>query len=142
MGDWDDLLRLIKLHEGLRLNPYKDTVGKWTIGYGRNLSDRGITAQEAEYLLVQDLNDVMFWMNKLGAYAGLNKPRKAVLVDMCFNLGITKLLQFKDTLAAIKSGDYELAAKMMLQSRWAKQVGPRAVRLAKMMQTGEWPNDV
>ena len=59
-----------------------------------------------------------------------------MLADMCFNLGINRLLGFKNTLAAIKAGDYEAAADGMLASMWAKQVGKRAHRLIKMMREG------
>jgi lysozyme len=62
------------------------------------------------------------------------------MVDMLFNLGLPKLLKFKNTLAAIRQGDYERAARGMLNSKWARQVGRRAKELAEMMRTGEWPN--
>lgn len=125
------------LHEGLRLRPYKDTVGKTTIGVGRNLDDRGITEQEAYYLLENDigqcisqLNNNLFW------FKDLDEVRARVLVDMCFNLGIGRLLKFRRTLASIEAGNYQTAAGEMLQSAWATQVGQRAKRLSRMMRTG------
>lgn len=67
-------------------------------------------------------------------YAGLNDTRKAVLVNMCFNLGISGLLGFKNTLAFIGAGDFERAANNMLASKWAKQVGLRAIELSEQMR--------
>jgi len=71
----------------------------------------------------------------------LSPVRQAVLIDMCFNLGIRGLLGFKNTLASVAVGKYEQASRQMLESKWATQVKTRAVRLAKMMATDEWPKD-
>ena len=136
-------VRLIQRHEGLRLLPYRDTVGKWTIGYGRNLSDRGITRAEAECLLRNDLRDVTAGLDRvLPWWRGLDMVRRAVLVDMGFNLGVAGLARFTNTLAAVRAGEWEAAAAGMMRSKWARQVGARAVRLATMMRTGEWPVEV
>jgi len=125
--------------EGLRLRPYIDTVGKWTIGVGRNLSDRGITAQEARILLEHDIEiceqELEF---RLPWAPAMDPERWFVLVNMCFNLGITRLLGFKKALAAMQLEAWELAAKEMLDSKWASQVGDRAKRLAKQIVTAEW----
>ena len=69
----------------------------------------------------------------------LSETRQAVLLDMCFNLGITRFLQFKMMLTALEMEEYEEAAKEMLDSKWAKQVGKRSVRLAEMMHGNRWP---
>jgi len=68
--------------------------------------------------------------------------RQRVLLDMAFNLGISGLLKFKRTLKAIRAKQYEKAAEMMLDSRWATQVGQRAKRLSKMMATGHIPPEL
>ena len=68
----------------------------------------------------------------------LGDVRQAVVVDMSFNLGLTRFSQFTQTLKAISAGNYAAASSYMLDSKWARQVGPRAQRLAKMMRTGEW----
>jgi lysozyme len=124
-------------HEGLRLRPYIDTVGKTTIGVGRNLDDRGISESEALFLLD---NDIDMSIDELRArfewFDELSEVRQRVLVDMTVNLGMPKLLGFKRTLAAIKRGDYVAAAAGMMASRWATQVGRRAHRLAAMMREG------
>jgi len=126
-------------HEGLRLKPYRCTAGKLTIGIGRNLDDCGITQSEAYIMLI---NDIMNCEKQLQAkipdiYNGLDEVRKSVLLNMCFNLGISGLLGFKNTLAFIKARDWERAANNMLVSRWAKQVGRRAIELSELMRKGK-----
>ena len=124
--------------EGLRLKPYRDTVGKLTIGVGRNLDDVGITKDEAMHLLECDIRRVKDDLDHaLSWWRGLDDVRQRVLVNMAFNLGITRLLGFKNTLAAIRAGNYVDAAKGMLDSKWAAQVGERATRLAAMMVEGD-----
>ena len=126
-------------HEGLRLKPYRCTAGKLTIGIGRNLDDCGISQAEAYVMLI---NDIMNCEKQLQAkipdiYNGLDEVRKSVLLNMCFNLGISGLLGFKNTLEFIKVGDWERAANNMLVSRWAKQVGRRAIELSELMRKGK-----
>ena len=126
-------------HEGLRLKPYRCTAGKLTIGIGRNLDDCGITQSEAYVMLI---NDIMNCEKQLQSkipdiYNGLDEVRKSVLLNMCFNLGINGLLGFKNTLAFVKAGDWERAANNMLVSRWAKQVGRRAIELSELMRKGK-----
>ena len=126
-------------HEGLRLKPYRCTAGKLTIGIGRNLDDCGISQSEAYVMLI---NDIMNCEKQLQAkipdiYNGLDEVRKSVLLNMCFNLGISGLLGFKNTLAFIKARDWERAANNMLVSRWAKQVGRRAIELSELMRKGK-----
>jgi lysozyme len=124
--------------EGLRLKPYRDTVGKLTIGVGRNLDDVGITKDEAMHLLECDIRRVKDDLDHaLSWWRGLDDVRQRVLVNMAFNLGITRLMGFKNTLAAMRAGNYVDAAKGMLDSKWAKQVGERATRLAAMMVEGD-----
>jgi lysozyme len=128
---------LIKKHEGLSLKPYKCSAGKTTIGFGRNLDDAGITEEEAEILLENDTiraraDAAQFVSN----FETLAYMRQCVLVDMAFNLGLTRLSQFKVLKAALERGDYSCAADSMLASKWAAQVGSRAVELANIMRTG------
>ena len=126
-------------HEGLRLKPYRCTAGKLTIGIGRNLDANGISQTEA-YVLME--NDVQNCEKQLldeipEIYNALDEVRKSVLLNMCFNLGISGLLCFNNTLAFIGSGDWERAANGMLASKWAKQVGRRAIELSELMRKGK-----
>ena len=135
----DALLEQLVEHEGLRLKPYRCTAGKLTIGVGRNLDDRGISKDEALYLL---RNDIKKCINDAEAvigsqvWEGLSEARKRVLVDMRFNLGAGGIRTFKNTLQAIREGRYGDASKGMLSSKWAGQVGRRATTLARMMLEG------
>lgn len=134
-----EYLASLKLHEGLRLKPYRDTVGKLTIGYGRNLDDRGITREEADTLLLNDAYDAWEEAERLvRAWPALDEVRRAVLAEMVFNLGAARLLGFRLMLAAVNDGRYTDAANEMRSSLWATQVGQRAETLAKRMATGSW----
>ncbi len=126
-------------HEGLRLKPYRCTAGKLTIGIGRNLDDRGISQKEAYAMLERDIVECeQMIMGEIPAtFTALNEVRQSVLLNMCFNLGIKGLLEFKNTLAFISAGDWERAANGMLASKWAKQVGMRAIELSELMRKGQ-----
>lgn len=122
-------------HEGLRLKPYRDTVGKLTIGVGRNLDDVGITEDEAGQLLDNDVTRAYHELVRaVPSFGSLDEDRQHVLLDMAFNLGVPRLLEFKKMLAAVESRDFDQAAAEMLDSRWARQVGRRAETLAAMMR--------
>lgn len=128
----------IKRHEGLKLHPYKCTAGKTTIGYGRNLDDKGITASEAEEMLLTDMCEVEERLFAEGMFSDLNDARKAVLINMGYQLGVSGLFKFKKMIAAVDRKEYELAAKEMLASRWAMQTPRRAKELSEQMLTGEF----
>ncbi len=131
------LRRDVMAAEGLRLKPYRCTAGKLSVGYGRNLEDVGISKLEAEVLLDHDLASAEMECRKAFPwFATLTDTRQRVLVDMCFNMGLPKLLEFKRMLSALAEHDYDGAAVQMLASRWAAQVGNRAVRLARVMRDG------
>lgn len=125
--------------EGLRLKPYRCTSGYLTIGIGRNLDAKGITKEEALELLDNDI--VAFTTeltNKAPWTKDLHGPRFAALVNLSFNMGVDGLLEFKKMLAAVRAEDWQIAAAELLDSKYAKQVGQRANRLAKQLETGKW----
>lgn len=126
----------LERHEGLRLKPYRDTVGKLTIGYGRNLDDVGISPEEAELMLDNDISEAEKHLKTVDEYNDLDAVRQAVMVNMCFNLGFYGLMGFRKTWLAIARKDYAEAARQMLDSRWARQVGNRAQELSQIMRTG------
>lgn len=129
----------IKRHEGFRSKVYKDSMGILTCGYGRNLEGKGITEKEALYLLSNDIQEFVFSVNKKYPWINkLNDPRRWVMYNMAFNMGVKTFSTFVNTLKAIEDERYEDAAKGMLQSRWAKQVGRRSIELSNQMKTGEW----
>jgi len=141
----DELRRTITRDEGTgpmkhgRHMPYTDTAGKVTIGFGRNLTDRGLSMVEADICREHDIDDAIKdlivrypWVDSL------DPVRQGVLVNMTFNLGIARLSGFKQTLARLQLHDYEGASVQMLESLWASQVGHRALRLAEQMRRGVW----
>jgi lysozyme len=121
-------------HEGLRTRVYEDTTGHLTIGVGRNLSDQGISKAEALILLRNDIADARRELDEnLPWWRGLSPIRQRVVLDLAFNLGIRGLLKFRRTLASIQAGNHTAAAGQLLESKYAQQVGVRALRLARMM---------
>ena len=137
--DSDDFENMLMRHEGVETKLYTDSVGKLTIGVGRNIEDRGISEDEALYLM---RNDIEVHAKELADHypivRDLDDVRYYVLVDMCFNLGIVRLAGFKKMWGCITIGDWDGAKREMLDSKWARQVGSRAKELAQMMQTGEY----
>lgn len=128
-----DLMR----DEGLELKPYTDTVGKTTIGFGRNLSDVGITKDEAMSMLDHDVDGVVADLDRsLPWWRDMDEGPRRAICNMCFNLGIRRLLGFKKMLAMLEAGEYHTAAHEALDSRWAKQVGDRAERIADLIRCG------
>jgi len=127
-------------HEDLRLKPYRDSVGKLSIGVGRNLDDVGISREEALLLLDNDiLRAQTAVIRELPWAVELDSARFEVLINMAFNMGIGGLLGFRKFLAELQDRHFEAAAKEMLDSRWAEQVGRRAEELAQIVRTGEDP---
>lgn len=135
--DRELLRRQLIRDEGLRLKPYKDTVGKVTIGVGRNLDDKGISEDEAAMLLDNDIDEHVADLDKhLPWWRGMDDRRQNALANMAFNLGITRLMLFTQTLDNLKRGDYEAAAAGLPLTLWYKQVGRRAVRIIEVFKGG------
>ncbi|DAB29344.1 MAG TPA: lysozyme [Sulfurimonas sp. UBA12504] len=127
----------IQRHEGLELKPYLCSAGKTTIGFGRNLEDIGISKDEAKCLLENDLNRTVKELeDSVTNFMMLNDVRQAVLIDMCYNLGISRFKGFKKMIDSVEAENYKEAAKHMLGSRWATQVGERATELSEAMNNG------
>ena len=119
---------------------YRDSVGKWTAGVGRNLSDRAFSEDEIQLMLTNDIALATKDAKQLvPAFDELGDVRQEVIVNMAFNLGYSRLAGFKRFLAAVKSSEFAEAAIEMLDSTWANQVGSRAIRLSKAMRDGVWP---
>ena len=140
-------------HEGFRSKVYKCTAGHDTIGIGLNLDanplklsaneikslyDAGITHEKAVYYLKLVCNQIENRLTKeLDWYDKLDSNTKYVLIDASYQMGVSGLLAFKDTLKLIKEGKYNEAAKEMLRSRWAKQVPNRAKSVTDILKTGK-----
>ena len=125
-------------HEGLRLDIYKDSVGIWTIGVGRNLEHVGLRSEaEAKFLLRSDLVAIRAELERAIPWlSDLSEARQHVLMDMAFNLGVSGLMKFEKTLRHVANGNYAAASVEMLRSRWSRQVHQRSVTLSEMMARG------
>ena len=133
----EDLKEKLIRHEGLRLTVYDCPAGYKTIGVGRNLEGKGVTEEEAMYLLDNDIKDFQESLSReLPWFDSLDECRRNILTNMAFNLGISGLLKFKNTLLAVENENWEEAASQMLDSRWAQQVGSRATELSGLMKSG------
>jgi lysozyme len=141
----NNLRELLKLHEGFSAKPYRDSVGKLTIGYGFNLDDVGLYPEECEFILANRIKKLDTEMRRmLPWFAKLDDVRKVVLLDMCYNMGPEPFDfdGYKDWpifLGQVERGEYVAAAKNMRSTLWYRQVKGRGVRLARMMETGKWP---
>lgn len=141
--DFVSAIQLLTLHEGVRRFPYRDSVGKLTIGIGFNLDDEGLYPEEMEFILENRLNKVYsLAIKEFDSFRQLGFVRQMVIVDMLYNMGPSRVKGFKRMWAAIDKKDYQLAAKEMLDSKWARQVHGRADRLALMMETNQWPENL
>ena len=132
-----DLIDQLTKHEGVELMPYKDTEGLLTIGIGRCLDRIGISQDEAEYMLANDINNTqraLFeacpWMEDL------DPVRQYAFVNMAFNIWVAGLLKFNNTLSYAKQGRWEECAFEALDSKWARQVGKRSAEIAEQLRTG------
>ena len=122
-------------HEGLEKKVYRCPAGKLTVGVGRNLEDKGITEEEALFLLRNDIAECEDDLRSIFTeYDALDESRKHVLIDMRFNLGPSRFRKFKKMIAAVKEKEFSRAAEEMKDSNWYRQVGKRAERLFKMME--------
>lgn len=126
-------------HEGIKLKVYIDTLGVPTIGVGRNLRDKGISHDEAQFLLENDLDECIKDCLAFPWFADLDEIRQRAIVDLRFNLGRAKLRTFTNTLAAMARKDYPRAASNLRQSQWYRQVKTRGPRIVAMIETGKEP---
>ena len=156
----EDFVNKLIAHEGLRLQVYQDTLGIDTIGIGRNLEDRGITKEELDWMDIPSMdavyeygiteadamylaqNDVQIVEEELvrahPCVEELDSVRQLVLMDMAFNMGVPRLRKFKKMWNAVHEKKFDIAAKEMLDSRWAVQVKSRSTKLAHAMHHGEF----
>jgi lysozyme len=134
-----DIYSQLRRDEGVRIHPYDDTNGKLTIGVGRNLNAKGLTGEEIDHLLSNDIREIVIEaQGKLPWFTALDDARQGVILNMAFNMGFAGLETFPKFLQAVAQGDWSTAADEMKNSAWAREVGDRAVRLEEQMRTGVW----
>lgn len=137
-----ELTRQLRGDEGVEESAYQDHLGYWTIGVGRLIDKRKggrLRPHEIDYLLQSDIDERIDDLSRrIPWFLNLDSARQGVLLNMSFQLGVDGLLGFKNTLAMVKSGDYDGASRGMLQSLWARQTPERAKRMSEQMRTGVW----
>jgi len=137
------IIEMLRQHEGVETHAYVDTVGKVTIGVGRNIDKNGglgLSQQEIDYLLSGDVKRVEAELSQAFIwYDALDDARKDAMMDMAFNMGLPRLRKFKRALAAMSARLYEIAAVEFLDSLWARQVGKnRSTTISDMIRSGEY----
>lgn len=155
-----DLINQLKRHEGLVLHAYRCSANRWTIGYGRNLQDKGLSNEEKEMFGVEKSMDMLTRkitkaqatklltsdvaefeasvISKVSFFDELDSVRQDILINMAFNMGINRLMKFKNMLGKLKEHDYQGSADEMKDSKWYVQVGIRSAELYVQMVTGEY----
>lgn len=132
----DDLLADLKRDEGLRLDLYSDTEGNLTGGYGHNFDDMGLSEAASLFILNEDKAIAIAELDReLPWWRNLPPLAQRGLANMSFNLGMPRLLKFRKMIAALKAGDFDAAATEALNSKWRRQVGDRAERIAALYRT-------
>ena len=131
-----ELLQQIKEHEGLVLKPYKCPVGKLTIGYGHNLEDNGLSQSVCEYILIEDIEEAkrnLYAIFTKDFFNTLKDQQKIALIDMMFNLGLSKFLTFKKFIKAVKERNWDKASVEMIHSKAYIQAKRRYQLLAEQI---------
>lgn len=137
------LVAQLRKHEGVRSHAYKCTANMMTVGVGRNIDENGgigLSDDEIDYLLSNDIKRCQAELLAFAWFVDLDSVRKDALTNLLFNLGMTRLLGFKNALQAMEHADYLTAADEFMDSRWAKQVGNRACEVTEMIRTGRYPS--
>ena len=138
MSDRGLLIDEIVKDEGLRRFPYIDTVGKCTIGIGRNLTDKGISKREAFDLLDHDLDECVADLASFPWFLTLDAVRQRAVCNLRFNLGPGRFRSFKRFLSAMAIKNYGKAAAELRDSKWFRQVQKsRSARILHHIATGE-----
>ncbi len=135
--DLSKLKSILIRHESLKLSPYRCSAGKLTIGVGRNLEDKGISFEEADFMLENDIQDSLKALREIFVdFETFSENRQIALVDMIFNLGRAGFEKFTKTIGLIRIGNWKRASLEALDSKWAEQVKTRGIEIAYMLKEG------
>lgn len=127
----------LKRHEGYRDKPYRCTAGKLTIGFGRNLSDNGISRKEAEIMLRDDVIECVKDLEIIFTQKGFKSfpfEVQKTLINMRYQLGAGGFRTFKNTIQLCKQKRWKDMAKHMKLSKWYEQTTNRAEELAEIIE--------
>ena len=135
MPDFKALIDRLKINEGYRSRVYKCSEGFDTIGYGLAIKDLELTEKEAEYLLAnRGAKKHLQIAERFDWYDGMPPEVQGVIIEMCYQIGITGFSKFKNAISHMKEKEFQLAATEMLDSLWAKQTPNRANQLADIVR--------
>lgn len=137
------LVEQLRKHEGVRSHAYKCTANMITVGVGRNIDENGgigLSDDEIDYLLANDIKRCQAELLAFSWFVDLDSVRQDAMTNLLFNLGMTRLLGFKNALSAMERSDFKTAATEFMDSRWAQQVGYRADEVCEMISTGRYPS--
>jgi lysozyme len=139
----DKAKKMLLVDEGLRLKPYRCTAGRLTVGYGHNLDDLGISQAVADLMLQEDLQIAEKACRRIfpGLFDQWGENRRLGWVNLAFNLGYNRLMQFRNTLRAARIEDWAEVEKGLRASLWFQQVGKRAERVIGMVCHETFPYD-
>ena len=130
----------LELDEDKRRKPYRCSMGFLTVGVGRNIDERPFSDDEIALMLKNDIAIVEAALDRnLPWWRSMTEARQQALANMCFQMGISRLLGFKNTLSLLKAGRWDAAAAEALNSAWAKQTPARAKRVTDLIRKGEFP---
>lgn len=132
-----DLIKQIKEHEGLVLKPYKCTANKLTIGYGHNLEDNGLSKTACEFILFEDIDEAkknLYAVFTRKFFENLSNNQKIALIDMMFNLGLSRFLTFKKFIQAVKNKDFIKASAEIINSKAYQQNKSRYKKLSEQIK--------
>jgi len=136
------IIEMLRKHESVETHAYECSANKITVGVGRNIDKDGgigLSNDEIDYLLANDIKRVNGeLLRSFDWFNSLDQVRKDAMIDLCFNIGLPRMKGFKKALSAMDGVDYDTAATEFLDSRWAKQVGSRAVTITNMIRSGEY----
>ena len=131
-----DLLESINHHEGFVKHVYDDSLGIPTIGYGFAIKDLVLEEDLCDEILLRKLRILgKSVIGKFPFFDSLPSDCKTVLMEMCYQLGVTGVSKFKKALKAMEDGDWEKAADEMLDSKWAKQTPNRAKEMSNIIRS-------
>ena len=133
-----ELEKMLIRHEGKRSLPYECSAGKITIGVGRNLEDNPLTEVEIMYLLRSDISRCESELDRFSWFRKLDNVRRDALIDLAFNMGLTRLLSFRKMIDGLDKREWDYAADELLDSRYKSQVGARANEISEMIRTGKY----
>ena len=130
-----DLLESIKHHEGFVEHVYDDSLGIPTIGYGFAIKDLILDEDIAEDILMRKLEKLKRNANaRFQWLEDMPQEVQAVVLNMCYQLGVTGVSKFRKAISALQEGDWDEAANEMLDSLWARQTPNRATELSNIVR--------